>query len=147
MRRTFRTIRLLCGCLVVYITVGGLLAFALDRPYSTAVDCFPQTSAFAVLVSNCDNSMVNLFWSVIAGWPRFVIVVPALVFAGVHAFAKNGFHYWFYLDNAIPFAVLSIPLVLVSWGGISYWIQMSRTFAAAQTALLLGEILYLGARM
>lgn len=145
MRRALNVLGFLCGWLVLYIALGSLLSFAFDdRPYTTQLDCIPHGSMFGVLEANCANLAAKLLWYVLVEWPRFVIVFPSMQVAMVHAFTNDGMTRWGYLYNAVPFFVGSVPLALAVCGSVLHWKRRSNAFAAAQVAVLLAEIGYLG---
>ena len=136
--------RFLCGWAVLYVALGGLLSFAFDRPWSRGLGCVPY-DVEGVLESACKDAGGQLFWSVLVGWPRFVIVIPAYALAFTLATVKTGSS--FVLPDTVAFSVWSIPLALAACVSVWHWWPRSRALAVIQIATLLGEILYLGLRL
>jgi hypothetical protein len=147
MRQALWVLRLLCGWFVLYIAVGGLLSFAFDGPETPGLGCVPYGGEPGVIVIKCASAAATLFWEAVVGWPRLVIVFPALQVAMVHAAARNPHFYWAFLYDATGFSVLSVPLAFAVWGSFSHWKTRSKVFAIALTAMLLAEIAYLGLTM
>ena len=77
-------------------------------------------------------------WSVVVGWSRFVIVLPAYALAFTLATVKTG--YSFFFGEAVPFCQWSIPLGLAARASVWRWWPRSRALAGVQIATLLGEI-------
>jgi hypothetical protein len=137
-------VRFLCGWAVLYIALGGLVAFAFDRPWRPGLGCLPY-DVEGVLESECKDAAGQLFWSVVVGWPRFVIVIPAYALAFTAATVKTGSS--FVLADAVAFALWSIPLALAACFSVWHWWPRSRALAVIQIATLLGDIVYLGLRL
>lgn len=146
---TFRSfglwLRKLSAWFVVYVAVGGALGFAVRQPYTEEASCFPFSSVFGVIVSNCPDAWVNWFWDATVGWPRFVIVLPAIAIAalkvGLEALPTHWSHRWV---DAAAFATVSTPIVLLLWTGIRYWHRRHPRFAALLGVAVLSETIILG---
>jgi hypothetical protein len=85
---------------------------------------------------------VNFFWSVTVGWPRLLIIFPALAIALFKA-AASGVG-WHWSIDAAWWVFCSIPLFLLVWAGTSYWWKRHRTVAMIATTTIVLEILTLG---
>ena len=138
-----RIIEAVCGWFLLYVVSGALLGFAIARPYTAEAGCVPFNSVWGVLDTNCQSWLGAAAWFVAVGMPRMIIVFPAIVLASVRAFITNGLAVR-YLGNAIPFALITIPVALIATGSFLFWRSRSKPFGAALLAVLLTEIVYLG---
>jgi hypothetical protein len=111
MTRGFRIVHALSGWIVLYLAVGGCIGMLIRQPYQAAPSCFPATSIFGVIQSSCPYEAVNVFWFVIAGLPRLLIICPALVFALLKAAISSGV--WRWALGAAMWLLYSIPLLLL----------------------------------
>jgi hypothetical protein len=144
MRRLLTMLRSLCGWAVLYIALGGLFSFAFDGPRRPGLGCVPY-DVEGILESGCKDVAGQLFWSLVVGWPRFVIALPAYALTFALATVKTG--HSFFLVDGVPFFLLSIPVGLVACAGVWHWWPRSGALAVIQIATLLGEIVYLGLRL
>jgi hypothetical protein len=143
MRRLLKITPLLSGLFALYVAIGCLIGFALPHSDAENPGCFPYGSTFGVFLWKCTSAAADLSWNAVVGWPRSLIIPPALVFASIKATVKNHFHYWFVLDG-VPFIPQSFLLALVLYISFVYWWSRSKALAIGLTATLLGEVLYLG---
>jgi hypothetical protein len=153
MRLLLKIIKAACGLFVAYIAIGCAVGFALPSPHGEG--CFPFGATFGVLLTRCSNAAADMFWSVLVGWPRFVIVFPAAAFALLKAAASAAFRHWWspspypslalpWLSESVVWLLYSIPLALVMWVSFAYWKARSRPMAIGLTVVVFAEILYLG---
>ena len=61
MRRALAILKLLCGWLVLYIAVGGLLSFAFSGPYRPELGCVPHSVTFGGLESGAPIRLPSCF--------------------------------------------------------------------------------------
>ena len=112
------------GWFLVYAAVGGLAGFAVTHPYTYEPGCLPGLSVGGVIESNCPVQAVNWFWSIIVGWPRLLIVFPAIAFALLKAAIKNG--WWERAEDGAIWLMYSTPFLLLVWAGTLYWWRRCR---------------------
>jgi hypothetical protein len=134
--------RVLSGWFILYVAIGGCIGAAISRPYQNTPSCLPFHSIFGVIESTCPNEAVNLFWLIIVGVPRLLIICPAVVIAMVKAALSGMSWHW---RSAAWWLVYSIPFLIIASAGASYWwTRRHRAIATVAPALILLEIVALG---
>src|SRR5258706_3233671 len=140
-RRLFTGLQAFSGGFLLYLAVCGLAGIAVERRFTSEPSCFPFNSIFGLLESTCPDAAVNLFWSVTVGWPRFLIVFPALAIAQFKVVVSGGGrHLW----DATMWLIYSIPLLLLIWAGIRYWWKRYRAIAPIAAIFVVWETFRLG---
>lgn len=136
-----------CGVFLVYVVAGGLLGFAVAVRGSNPVPvCWPFSSVFGVIMTECGDIPTKAFWLVAVELPRFIIVFPALAVGFFEAFLKNfwpngDFHF---LLESLAWTAMSIPMAVMSYIGFRDWRARSPVIAWVLIAALVGQILVLG---
>ena len=142
-RRGFlRPLHALAGWFLLYVAVGGLLGFGVLNPHTSGSSCVPFNSFFGAIESACPNETVNIFWSVTIGWPRLLIVFPALAISLFKAAASNG-DWRPFLDGAM-WLLYSAPVTLIICAGTFHWWKHRRFIGVVIATITLLEILVLG---
>jgi hypothetical protein len=142
-RGTLAALQAVCGWLLLYLAIGGLLGFGFDAPFTTEPSCVPFSSVFGLLQTSCRVEVVNRLWSIAVGWPRLAIVFPALAIALLRTAVENAD----YLLEASAWILYSMPLFAVLYAGALYWRKRHRGVADIITVAMIGEILVLGFSM
>ena len=132
------------GCLVFYMAVGGAVSFLVRRPYGVIGSCVPYHDVYGFIESHCSVAAVNMFWFGTVAIPRFLLVFPAVAIA----VAKAAAHGHGSIRDAAIWLVYSIPLVLVLWVGVRYWLGFGlrgyRIAVWIALAVIVADILALG---
>jgi hypothetical protein len=146
MRRMLRIVQMLCGLLILYVTIGGLSGLVLPRIDPDDPRCMPRDTGYG-FEATCDSAAADRLWKTTLGVPRAVIFFAGTAVAFVKLTVKHmgdpnqriG-----YLLEAGTFSGVSSPLILAAWGSFAYWKRVSKPVAIGLTTTLIGEILYLG---
>jgi len=142
LRRWRDRLHALSGWLLIYVAVGGALGFGVWLPYTEEPSCLPFRQVFGLITSSCPVQAVNLFWDATIGVPRFLLIFPGIAFAmfrvglltSMHSRLLDGF--WFLL--------LSLPLALLLWAGMRYWLRRRRAVAWIAVAAIGLQIVWIG---
>src|SRR5262249_21544503 len=90
LRRLLEAFRVFCGGFVVYLAFGNMLGFALEGKHTTdEAICIPYLSFFWLFLSNCSDPLISKFWLVAVGIQRYLIVLPAVLIAGLRGATYN----------------------------------------------------------
>jgi hypothetical protein len=107
--------------------VGGAAGFVVRAPYTSGFSCTPFNSEFGLIETNCPTAGVDLFWTVLLGFPRLTLAMPAIALAFFKAALLHGTVNWA-LEGGV-WLLYSIPFLFIIWQGVRFWKVRNVAFA------------------
>ena len=142
LHRLLGRLHTLSGWFLFYLAIGGLIGFAVTHPQPSEPSCLPYIDMFGVIESACSQRAVDFFWSFTIGWPRFLIVFPAIAVSLLKAGFNNGWSSRIF-DGTV-FLLYSVPVFLLVWAGTLYWWRRYRFVCIMAVAMVVLVVLTLG---
>jgi hypothetical protein len=142
--RDFTGHQLVTALILLYIDIGALAGFLIERHHHGATDCWPYVSVFGVLETECTNALMGWVWFFLVGLPRVLIMLPALGLSMIEAGIKSGPVFGtYYAFASITWLLYSIPLFAIVWAAISSWRTLSVPVVTLLVLILTIEIAHL----
>jgi hypothetical protein len=121
MRRLLKIVQLLCGLVILYITIGGLIGLFLPRIDPNDPRCLPRDAGYG-FESTCASAAADLLWLATLGVPRGIILFAGMAVSFLKSLVshiRDPQQRIEFLSQAVVFAGVSIPLILAAWGSFA----------------------------